>query len=208
MKRVFSHPWIYIHLQSKWFHKWKRDIFSHPPPFRSDWKSLRNEKGVFLVTPIFHIDFQSNSIWLKILDKSNGGLFSHPWNVCWFQSEFVDWKSLRNPWKKIQIWLGVFFSRTSKKNGSLAHTLNPRIFTLDPTTPQILWSKMLSGMIWKVSKLSQNEKIYMFLYLYMKSFYEQTRYITCKFDYFDSILRQFISFPINFLIEIFEECLD
>ena len=90
--------------------------------------------------------------------------------------------------------------------GLLVHTLNPRSFTLDPTTPQIFWSKMLSGMIWNVSKSNQNEQIYMF-FVHFKSFYEQKWQKTCKFAHFDSIFRRSISFPITFLIEIFEEWL-
>ena len=99
--------------------------------------------------------------------------------------------------------------RTCTKNqwkGLLVHNLNPKSFNLDPTTPQIFRSKKLSGMIWDVSKLSQNEQIYMF-FVHLKSFYEQKWQKTCKFAHFDSILRRSISFPITFLIEIFEEWL-
>ena len=42
--------------------------------------------------------------------------------------------------------------------GLLVHTLNSKIFTLEATTPQIFRSKKLSGMIRKVSKLTQKSK--------------------------------------------------
>ena len=60
-----------------------------------DWKSLINERGVFLVTPPFYVDFQSENPWqmkggyfqsplpfmltfkVKTLDKWKGGIFSH-----------------------------------------------------------------------------------------------------------------------------------
>ena len=90
--------------------------------------------------------------------------------------------------------------------GLLVHTLNPKSFTLDPTTPQIFRSKKLSGTIWNVSNLSQNEWIYV-LFVHLKSFYEQKWQKTCKFAHFDSILSRSISFPITFLIEIFMEWL-
>ena len=101
-------------------------------------------------------------------------------------------------------------SRTCTKNqwkGLLVHSLNPNSFTLEPTTPQIFRWKKLSGMIWNVSKLNQNDQIYMF-FVHFKAFYEQKWQKTCEFGHFDSILRRSISFPITFLIEIFEEWLD
>jgi len=61
-------------------------------------------------------------------------------------------------------------SRTCTKNqwkGLLVHTLNSKSFTLEPTTPEIFRSKKLSGMIWNVSKLSQNEQIYMFFVIFV-----------------------------------------
>ena len=86
----------------------------------------------------------------------------------------------------------------------LVHTLNPKSFTFDQTTSQIFRSKKLSGMIWSVSKLSQNEQIYMFFVIFV---HKMTSIVqkTCKFAHFDSILRRSISFPMTFLIEIFEE---
>ena len=53
-------------------------------------------------------------------------------------------------------------------------------------------------------KVSQNEQIYKF-FVHLKSFYEQKWEKTCKFAHFDATLRRSISFPITFLIEIFEE---
>ena len=118
----------------------------------------------------------------------NKEIFIIVWVPSWYPNIF----GVRRPRTKNQ-WKGL-----------LVHTLNPRSFTLDPTTPQIFWSKMLSGMIWNVSKPNQNEQIYMF-FVHFKSFYEQKWQKTCKFAHFDSIFRRSISFPITFLIEISQE---
>ena len=88
----------------------------------------------------------------------------------------------------------------------MVHTSNSKSFTLDLNTPQIFQSKKLSGMVWKISKLSQNEKIYMFLVLFGHKMTSNVQK-TCKFAHFDSTLRFSKPFPITFLIEIFEECL-
>ena len=77
--------------------------------------------------------------------------------------------------------------------------------TLDLNTPQIFQSKKLSGMVWKISKFSQNEQIYMF-FVHLKSFYDQKGPKTCKFPHFDSTLKFSKPFPITFLIDIFGEC--
>ena len=77
---------------------------------------------------------------------------------------------------------------------------------LGPTTPQIFRSKRLSVMIWSVSKFSQNQKIYMFFVIFVHKMTSNVQK-TCKFTHFDSPLRRSISFPIIFLIEIFEEWL-
>ena len=79
----------------------ERGVFLVTPPFsvkfktsQFDWKSLINERGVFLVTPPFYVDFQSRSIWLEILDKWKGGIFSHPLNLILdINVNEFDWKS-------------------------------------------------------------------------------------------------------------------
>ena len=53
--------------------------------------------------------------------------------------------------------------------GLLLHTSNSKRFTLDQNIPQIFRSRKLSGMIWNVSNLSQNEQNYMF-FVHLKSF--------------------------------------
>ena len=103
----------------------------------------------------------------------------------------------------------AFLLRTCTKNQwkrLSVHTLNSKSFTLDPITPQILWSKKLSGMIWNVSKMAQNEQTYMFFVIFLHKMTENVQK-TRKFNHFDSILRRSILFPITFFIEIFEEWL-
>ena len=60
-------------------------------------------------------------------------------------------------------------------------------------------------MVWRVSKLSQNEQIYMFFVFFVHEMASNVQK-RCKFAHFDSTLRRSISFPITFLIETFKEC--
>ena len=114
------------------------------------------------------------------------GHFSHEWNeilprnsnaqsVKILLLNFLALSEKKNTVKNIKMRhiierIFKYLIRTCTKNkwkGLLVHTLNSKIFTLDPTTPQIFRSKKLSGMIWNVSKLSQNEQIYMFFLIFV-----------------------------------------